>query len=127
MEKILLADDESINRDIFEAIIKCNFSDYEVQAFPDGASLVRRLEEDASDVRLVVTDNSMPKITGSEIIEKYARAPKFKKIPFMLCYGGDEEIGKKAVEDGAFGVITKPFGMKEYVSSLNKALDFYKK
>ncbi|MCK4647383.1 response regulator, partial [Candidatus Pacearchaeota archaeon] len=122
-----LADDESSNRNLFEAILKSSFLNYEVQAFAEGASLVRRLEEDVSDIRLVVTDNFMPRVTGSEIIEKYARASKFKEIPFILCYGGDEEIGKKAVEDGAFGFIVKPMNLEEYVGVLRDALDLFKK
>lgn len=127
MEKILLADDDSSNINLFEAIIKSNFSDYEIQAFPDGASLVERLERDVNDVRLILTDNSMPGFTGSEIIEKYARMPKFEGIPFGLCYGGDEEIGKKAVEDGAYCYIEKPIDLEEYIGVIRGALDLSKK
>ena len=122
MEKILLAEDNKCLRDLFEDIINESFPDYEVESFSEGVSLAKRLQGDVNDVKLVVTDNTMPGIYGSEIISLYAQKPKFKDIPFILC-SGDISIRNQSCEDGAFDFITKPVGMEEYVNILSKALN----
>ncbi len=124
MEKILLAEDDERLRNLFEKIIQDTFPDYGVESFSDGDSLNKRLKEDVEDVRLIVTDNQMPGMIGSEIIRQYAREPRFERISFVLLYGGNEEIGKRAIENGAFDFIIKPLGMEKYSEVLGKALNF---
>lgn len=117
-KRILLADDTESIIEIQKDLLR-RFSGYEIEAFSDGASLKGRLERDVGDVVLVVTDNEMPGANGSKIIAEYARKYKF---PFVLVYGGVEEIGEQAVENGAFGYLTKPFGFLEYTELIGKAL-----
>lgn len=128
MKKILFADDEESIRSICKIIINDKFPDYEVKIFPDGNSLAGRLEKDVSEIILILTDNSMPPgPKGSEIIQKYARTPKFNEIPFVLSYGGNISIGQEAVRNGAFGFIQKPFNIPQFVDILQKAFEKYKK
>lgn len=126
MKKILLADDDETILFMSKEIIQDYFPNYEIQTFSDGELLENRLKEDLNGVRLIITDNEMPKITGREIIQKYSKEKEFEKIPFILCYGGDNEIGIKAIEDGAFDFIRKAFGIKEYISPIKKALKYSK-
>jgi DNA-binding NtrC family response regulator len=127
MEKILFAEDEEIIRDMCKVMINDKFPDYEVETFPNGNSLAERLEKDVSNVLLVLTDNSMPPgPRGSEIIHKYARDVKFRDIPFIL-YSGEEELGKRAVKDGAFAFLQKPFDFAPFINLLQKAVDRYKR
>lgn len=122
MAKIILADDDSNLLSMQETVLKMKFPEYELESFRDGNLLNRRLNETLENINLIITDNEMPGISGSGIIEKYARDGKFRKIPFILCYGGAEEIGKKAVENGAYNYILKPFGIREYANVIEKAL-----
>ena len=127
MRKILLSDDNELIRELYKHLFEDKFTGYEVEIFPDGNSLVSRLEKNVNDVFLVFTDNSMPPgPKGSEIIKKYGKYPKFSKIPFVLCYAGDKEIGEEAVQNGAFGFIEKPFDIEQFISIIQKALDRYK-
>ena len=57
----------------------------------DGTSLEERLKKDTNRVCAVVTDNNMPGIKGSQIIDKYASKIG---LPFILFYAGDERIGQ---------------------------------
>ncbi|MBI4116656.1 response regulator [Candidatus Pacearchaeota archaeon] len=116
---ILLADDTEIIRELQRTILG-RFSEYEIEEFSNGNSLRNRLEGKIEDVSLVVTDNDMPGSKGSEIIAEYAGKSKF---PFVLIYGGDEEIGEQAVRDGAFGYLRKPFEMRQYAELIRKALE----
>ena len=121
MEKILLAEDDENLRKLFEELIHDSFPDYLIESFVDGNSLVERLEREVMDVRLVVTDNKMPGIFGSKIIKQYAKTPKFKDIPFVLC-SGDELIRDQSIEEGAFEFILKPISIIEYNRILSDAL-----
>lgn len=126
MKQILIADDDESLRTINRMIVKRDFPDYEIEEFKDGTLLAGRLEQDVSNVCLVLTDNSMPGVNGSEIIKKYAKTSRFSKIPMILAYGDGESIGKKAIEDGAFDYILKPFRSLEFTALLKKAFDKYK-
>jgi DNA-binding NtrC family response regulator len=129
MKQIIIADDEEANRHIYSYILEKEFQGYEPELFSNGNSLVGRLEKDVSNVALILTDNRMfPGPTGSEIIKKYANDARFRGlIPFILIFGGDEDIGKKAVEDGAFYYLLKPYGISQLTSILQRALDEYRK
>ncbi len=120
MKKILIADDVDSVRKITSLMIGHHFKDYEIETFEDGNSLNGRLEKDVKNVSLIVTDNSMPGMKGSEIITKYAGK---LNVPFILAYGGEIEIGKKAVEDGAYAFIRKPFNMSDLISLAEKAMN----
>ena len=120
--KILLSDDEEEMRMLTSFTLQENFPQFEVESFEDGASLENRLNGYTHDVRLVITDNDMPRLTGSEIIDRYATRLRFKNIPFILCYGGEDQIGEKAVKNGAFAYIKKPFNPEDYVGIVRKAL-----
>ena len=88
---ILIADDYDVVR---QSIVDCfneHFPEYNIEAFRDGTSLEERLKKDTNRVCVVVTDNNMPGIKGSQIIDKYASKIGFL---FILFYAGDERIGQ---------------------------------
>jgi len=121
--KILIADDNGPIREILIKIIEKSFPEYGLGIFEEGESLKNKLEElvrKETDVKLVLTDNQMPKYEGSELIREYSR-----KInsPMILIYAGAPEIGEQAIEDGAFGYLTKPFEFKEFKELVEKALE----
>ncbi|MFW5847065.1 MAG: response regulator [Nanoarchaeota archaeon] len=75
-----------------------------------GNALKKRLEDiaqkGAGNTRFILTDNQMPGHTGLELIKKYASHGNMP--PMVLFYGGDPDIGEKAVEYGAHCYIEKP-------------------
>jgi len=121
-KKILYAEDNQAVRKCVEEILKTEFSDYDIETHNDGISLSRRLNEDVSDIALVVTDNQMPGYSGYKIIKDYARRENLKEIPFVLFYGDDERLGKQAVEDGAFGYVLKGADLEKLTGTIKKAL-----
>jgi len=119
---ILIADDSKEIRELANMILQEDFPQFHVESFEDGTSLESRLNKGINNVKLVVTDNRMPGITGFEIIEKYSRKPEYAGVRFILCYAGDEMIGKKAVENGAFDYILK-MEMIKYSKIVKRALN----
>jgi len=121
--KILCAEDYKPLRDYIKISLEEGFPDFHIEIHKDGNSLKNRLEQDVSDVALVVTDNKMPGYSGLSIIRDYARRENLKEIPFILFYGDDERLGKQAVEEGAFGYVLKGADLEELIKTIKKALN----
>ena len=105
---------------------KLYFPEYKPEFFVDGSLLQNRLEglvSNQGDVKLVITDNSIPGITGSELIAKYAKKFSF---PFILHYAGLEDIGTEAVKNGAAGYMIKPATYLQFKYWIEKALEHNK-
>lgn len=117
--KILYAEDDLNFSRIYSEFIEYFFPDYGLEKYFNGLSLKDRLEKSVEDVKLVLTDNQMPNITGSEIIKNYANK---LKVPFILMYGGGKDIGELAIKNGAFGYILKPLSHEKFVEELKKVL-----
>jgi CheY-like chemotaxis protein len=80
---------------------------------------VFRAKPDAFD--LVITDQTMPHLTGQELAEEFLRIRP--DIPIVLCTGFSEVIheeGAKAV--GIREFIMKPFSAGEVAERIRKAL-----
>jgi len=124
-KKILYAEDSEELRDCIKTSLEEEFPDFHIETHKDGNSLKNRLEQDVSDVSLIITDNRMPGCSGYRIIKDYARRENLKEIPFILFYGDDSELGKHAVEDGAFGYVLKGEKgvLKKLVETIEKALN----
>ncbi len=121
-KKILYAEDHDATRNCFMRDFPEIFQEFEIEPHKDGISLDKRLGGDVFDVAVVVTDHNMPGITGGALIKKYATKDKFKKIPFILAYGGNESIGRDALFNGAFTYMLKPFGIFSVESCVREAI-----
>ncbi len=118
---IFLADDEPSVLDANRRLVRACFPGFVPETFKDGNSLEERLKNDVSGVRLVITDNNMPGIKGSDLIEKYAR---ILDVKFILYYAGDNSIGEDAVKNGAFGYLKKPSELSDFEDLVRRALTY---
>ena len=122
---ILVADDDPSLIKTTEMLIDMGFPGFKIEPFEDGTSLEERLNQDVSDVRLVITDNTMPGPNGSEIIKSYAG--RLEQIPFILHYSPMEippgAIGEEAVRNGAFGYLIKTGEIDPFLDLVGRALD----
>jgi DNA-binding NtrC family response regulator len=117
---IVFADDDEFVREFVSKCIRKYLPEVSLEICKDGISLEKRLQQGAKGINLILTDNQMPCIDGSEIIKKYARS--LEKIPFILYYGGENEIGEQAVKDGAFAYALKGSGSSKMIELIKKAL-----
>jgi len=119
---ILVADDKDSPREVVEDFLEALFPGYNLESFKDGTSVQRKLESELinpSDVKLLITDNEMPGIEGSEIARQYAKKVGF---PIILVYGGLKNIGQEAVQDGAYGYLIKPAKLSKFRTLVSSAL-----
>ena len=120
-ETILIVDDEASIRTVVQrAFIKLG---YEVISACDGESaLLRYSGEEGNDVHLAVLDIGMPGMGGWECL-KQLRAIN-PKLPVLLTTGyGGQELLERARQEGAAGLITKPYQLEQLHRSVRDILD----
>lgn len=115
-KRILVVDDESqITRVLRTALTG---SGYEVRTAEDGHAGLRLAREWQPD--LVITDVSMPNMTG---IELCGQLRSESQIPIIvLSVKGEERTKVEALDAGADDYVTKPVGMEELLARVRRNL-----
>jgi CheY-like chemotaxis protein len=119
-ERILFVDDEEVQVRSGQRLLER--LGYSVIAAIDGheALEVFRSEPEAFD--LVITDQSMPRLTGIKLAEKMMRIRP--DIPVILCTGFSEGIdGEKARATGIREFMMKPFSVRQLAETIRRVLD----
>jgi DNA-binding response OmpR family regulator len=100
---LLLADDSSTIRRIVELTFA--ESEFRVESFADGESLMERIRQDSADVVLV--DLIMPGVSGYELCRQIKA---LQDVPVLLLAGAFEPLDEQLAADcGADGSMVKPF------------------
>ena len=105
--KILIVDDQEINRDILAGILH---EDYELVLATNGVEAVEALGEDGNGIALVLLDLVMPELNGYEVLE-YANAKGFiEKVPVIVISSeADAKTERKCLDLKVIDFIRKPF------------------
>ncbi|HEB47091.1 MAG TPA: response regulator [Candidatus Pacearchaeota archaeon] len=122
--RILYADDEPCMRRLIELVLRSDFPTYKLEIFSNGSELEKRLKQGSDGISLVLTDNNMPGIKGSDIIRKYSKTDPFKEVPFII-FTAEEDVGERSTEEGAFAYLPKPFPLAGLNSVIRRALSHY--
>lgn len=119
-ENILLVDDEPMITSMQHTIL--TELGYNVTARIDSESALRLFQEDPDKYDLVITDMTMPKITGLTLArEVHALRPN---LPVILCTGYNAEIiDKTGNESRFFAFLTKPIMKNVFCRTVREALD----
>ena len=116
LKKILVVDDEEPVREVLCRILEVN---YEVVEAKDGNDAYQKYKEESID--LVITDMIMPGMNGSELFRKIRELNPDAKVYFISGYTGDEDI-EQLINEGALGIIEKPFTPSEIREKVNEVL-----
>lgn len=65
MQKILIVDDEEVNRELLREILK---DEYEVETAEDGEQALNKLLTDYNEITAILLDLQMPSIDGFRVI-----------------------------------------------------------
>ena len=122
MESVLIIDDEQSILQVFDyALSRCGF---DVETAADGREGLQKFLSGRFD--LVVTDMTMPGITGDKLA--MALCSIRKDIPVILCTGFSPQMTeKKAYEMGIKGFLMKPIVKYEMARMIRKILDHPKR
>jgi len=119
-ENILLVDDEphivEIGTKMLESL------GYGVVAMTNPMDALDRFRAQPHDFDLVITDKTMPSITGDKLIQELFAIRN--DIPVILCTGFNSRItGKKIEKMGIDGLLQKPYVQSELAQLVRKVLD----
>jgi len=119
--EVLVVDDSSgYRKTIVDILKKQLFTTHEAK---DGEEALEIIAEH-SDIRLVLTDYSMPKMDGFELVTSL-RKRKSKEELAIIAISGDasEVVVSKFLKFGANDYIKKPFSKEEFVCRVNNNIE----
>ena len=124
MIELLLVDDETyVTESLFRTIPWEDIGVMAVHQASSAAQALHLLEQQAIDI--VITDISMPGMTGLELIEVVG--DKYPHIRSILLTGySDFNYAKKAIQLQAFDYILKPVNDEEFIKSVSGAIESLK-
>ncbi len=119
-EHILIVDDEEQMVAMMNAFFQA--LGYQVSGYTSSIDALQLFTKHSEDIDLVVTDMTMPKMTGLELAENLLSIKS--DIPIILCTGYSEAIDKKTAEAaGIKKYLSKPIDMKSIAEVIRKVLD----
>jgi len=120
MTNILIVDDEQVERDGLEAILKRNFPDIVIQQAKNGRLAIEVAADFQPD--LVFMDIQMPGMNGIEVIEKMKSYHPSMKFILVTAYA-TFDYAKEAMRLGVVDYMVKPSRVKEIVETVEKVLN----
>lgn len=118
--KILFVDDETANLRLLERLFR---SSYEVFTAASGSEALELLA--VHDVALIISDQRMPAMTGSEFL-KHAAEMRPQTVRIMLTGYTDASALVDAINSGVvYKYITKPWVNEELQQTVKRALQHY--
>ncbi len=117
--KILFVDDEKPLVQFSKEILE--YLGYEVIAKTDSIKALEAFQQTPDFFDLVITDQTMPTMTGLDLAKKILTARP--DLPIVLCTGfSTETTEKKALAAGIHTYVKKPLGPRKLATIVNKIL-----
>ncbi len=118
-EHILLVDDEEMVNEMGVSILET--LGYSVASFRDSQKALRAFESNPQHFQLVVTDYSMPHLTGPQLIEKIRAIPS--DVPVLMITGyANLATPEKIDEWGCDGIVGKPYDINKLSQTVHHLL-----
>ena len=115
---VFVIDDEEHIRSAIEQLFE--LQGFEVQTFAQAHQLLNQLSDTWPGV--VISDINMPKVDGHQLMKSIKIIDS--AIPTILLTGfGDISMAVKAMRNGAYDFIEKPFNSDNLVDTVKRALD----
>ncbi len=119
-ESIMVVDDEAGIRNSIKIMLERK--GYQVSEFGDGKAALESFSKNTQAYDLIITDMTMPKMTGYEFGTKILMLKK--EIPIIICTGYSETISKQKCQNAGFRkFLQKPVDSMQLLMTIRKALD----
>ena len=119
-ETIMIVDDEeTIRQSLKEGLEDYG---YQIRLYQNGIEALEEFESNPNQFDLIITDMTMPEMTGDELSTKCLTVRP--DIPIILCTGFSENISEtRAVELGIRKFVKKPIANEEFLILIRKVLN----
>ena len=119
-ERILFVDDEQMLVEMAEDMLTS--LGYKVTCISNSLEALQFVKEKGNDIDLLITDQTMPGLTGIELAKEVLKVRK--NIPIILCTGFSSELNpERAASIGINSSMMKPFRISEIGKAIRDALD----
>ena len=119
-ERLLIVDDETLQTEMVAEMLEG--IGYTVVTRNDSIEALNLFYKDIHSFNLVITDMTMPKMTGKILADEILK--KRPDMPIILCSGYSEEITvEKGKEIGIREYLMKPIGMLDLAKAVRRVLD----
>lgn len=118
---VLYVDDEFTNLRLFEMAFRRHYNVFIAESGQQALEILRE-----KDIQLIVTDQKMPRMTGTELLEStISEYPDIIRI-ILTGYADIEAIVRAINKCKIYKYITKPYDQGDMKLTLDKALEFFK-
>jgi PAS domain S-box-containing protein len=119
-EIILVIEDNEINREIIEAVIK--ESGFRLLTASSGEEALLLIEKYPVDI--ILTDIQMSGLSGIELTKILRGNDKYRDIPIIAMTGySEDDCRRKLIDAGLNEFLPKPFNMRQFNHVINKLVD----
>ena len=107
MQRILIVDDEEVNREILHNILK---DDYIVETAENGETALERMQECHDEMAALLLDLHMPRLDGFGVIAEMRRNGWINRVPVLIISAEFAvEVENECFQAGVSDFIHKPF------------------
>ena len=103
-KKILVVDDTPDARELMASILA--LEQFEVVLAADGVEGINQARSESPD--LIITDLTMPRLPGLEMIHKLREMDEFKTVPILAVTSTGMERAVEAIKAGANRALARP-------------------
>ena len=115
MNKILVVDDDLDILTLVKTILTVN--NFTTEILSQWEHIYSTIE--TFQPNLILIDISLSGADGTEICRTLKQNPETMSIPVIL-FSANVEMGKRALDCGAQGYLSKPFSIKELIDAIEK-------
>ena len=117
MADVLIVDDDDVIRETLLELLEGNYQCQEASTAEDA---LHKLQAQPFDV--VLTDISMPGLSGSELMQRVREL--YPETPVIIMSGlSDQEQAHSLIKGGAFDYLLKPFRLEVVEESVKRAVE----
>jgi ammonium transporter len=122
--KILIIDDNAVNRDILtEQVSHWKCQSAAVDGAEKGLSVLRKARAKGVGIDLVIVDFQMPKMTGEGFFNELRADPSIADIPvLMLTSISEDEMARRMLDNGLSGLLIKPARSSQLLDTIATCL-----
>ncbi len=115
MKKILVIDDEQINRLLITSVLKAEkYEVFEASSGREGIDKALQIKPD-----IIVCDMRMPEIDGMEVLDSVRAEPSMITTPFIFLTSNTDAIDQRvAIKSGANAYLHKPIDREKLIACI---------
>lgn len=123
MQKILIVDDEEVNREVLQEILK---GDYDIETAEDGEKALHILQSNYNEISALLLDLQMPCVDGFTVISEMKNMGLINSIPILIISGDQTvESENQCFEMGVADFIHKPFELSIVKNRVKNTMELF--